>query len=438
MKPQQQRNSKRGNGLKNRILILILMPVLVTTCLCFTTIQSGELGQVATKSSTSDSLTLVYNSIDAFNFSKIVSLVTVMDLAGFIVPQLDESNFMVFEDNNRELPIEVIELADADVGINVVLTIDRSTSMDGKPIEDARAAAIQFVNLMHSNDKSAIVSFARYPRTDHSFSGNKDSLNAAIAQITTNDWTAIFDALIHSVDLMDLDLKNRAIILLTDGEDNSSIHPYQEALAACLSREIRVFTIGLGLNQNSSEENILINLANETGGLYYYSPTSSDLAEIYLAISKLLHHRYQISYTTHNPAKDGTLRHVRIDVMVNTSTSWDTASYRAPYEPGAVDTLDPIDPKPAEPPVQIVPNPFTPNDDGFNDWAVFKKGDSFPQDWNIAIIDRSGRLIRYLNNGENSWDGKDKSGNIMLPGCYLCVVSNGNRVIHRGLIQLIR
>jgi gliding motility-associated-like protein len=85
-----------------------------------------------------------------------------------------------------------------------------------------------------------------------------------------------------------------------------------------------------------------------------------------------------------------------------------------------------------------VPNPFTPNDDGFNDWAEFKKGDDIPQDWNISIMDRTGRLIRNLTNGETIWDGRDKSGKVMFPGFYLYIVSSSNRIIHRGLIQLIR
>ena len=438
MKLRRQTENKKGKGLNNSILILIFIPILITSCLCFTTIKGEELSKVSAKSSTADSLNLIYNSVDASNFPKIISLVTVMDMAGLIISKLDENNFMVFEDNTRELPIEVIELTDADIGINVVLTIDRSSSMEGQPIIDAKTAATTFVDLMQSKDKSAIVSFSGTPRTEHPFSNNKDSLKVAISKIFINARTAVYDAVIHSVYLLSDDIQNRVIILLTDGADNSSSNTYGEALNACLSNEVRVFTIGLGLRQNSPEKDILKNLAGETGGLYYYSPTSKELKEIYLAISKLLHHRYQISYTTHNPAKDGTLRHVHIDVMANTSTSWDTASYRAPYEPGPVDTLDPVDPEPVEPTFEVVPNPFTPNDDGYNDWVEFKKGDTFPPDCSISILDRSGRLIRHLNKGENIWDGKDKSGNIMLPGSYLFFVANDSHIIHRGLIQLIR
>ncbi len=418
-------------------LTLIVVTAIMKSC--FMSSAAGSvLDSKSTEATMLDSVRLTYNNITAVSFPRIVSLVTVMNNAGFVIGKLDENNFEVYEDNMRELPIEVIELPYDSIGINVVLVIDRSRSMIGQPIEDARNAAITFVNLMQSQDQSAVVSFSQDVRTDHSFSNNKNSLITAISKIFETDRTAVYDAVIHAVNLFTDDLKNRAIILMTDGADNSSKNTFQDALAACLSHEIRVFTIGLGLRTNSPEEINLKELANTTGGIYYYSPSSSDLEEIYKAISKLLHHRYQVSYTTHNPAKDGTLRHVRIEVFVNTNTSLDTASYLAPFEPDTVDTLDPIDPEPVEPPFEVTPNPFTPNDDGFNDRTEFKKGDEAPIDWYIMIMDRSGRLIRTFSNGERVWDGKDKSGQLMFPGVYLYIVSSGNRIIHRGTIQLIR
>jgi gliding motility-associated-like protein len=172
--------------------------------------------------------------------------------------------------------------------------------------------------------------------------------------------------------------------------------------------------------------------------MYYYSPTSSDLEAIYRAISKLLHHRYQVTYATHNPAKDGTLRHVRIDVMVDSNTSSDTASYRAPYEKAPIDTVKPPIIPPEEPSFEVVPNPFTPNEDGFNDRAEFRQGVAIPANWIISILDRSGKLINQLKNGDRYWNGEDEQGHTVLPGCYLFIVSNGGQVIHRGLIQLIR
>jgi len=386
----------------------------------------GSSGEAATL----DSVTLIYNDIDAQAFPQIVSVVSVMNDFGFVLGKLDENNFQVREDGVRELPIKVELLTGGEIGINVALVIDRSGSMRGQPIADAKNAASIFVDLLQSRDQAAVVSFSHQPRTDSPFSDDKSALKAAISQIDAAGGTAIFDALIHSVYLMSAGMKNRAIILLTDGADKDSYYSYQQALNTLLSHEVRTFTIGLGLAQNSPEENTLKDLADQTGGLYFYSPTSSDLEAIYRAIFKLLHSQYRITYATHNPARDGTLRHVRIDVLVRGNTSADTATYRAPSD------VSPVIPD--SPDFQVIPNPFTPNDDGFNDRAEFRRGDAIPNNWVISIMDRAGRLIRQLHNGENVWNGKDEAGQLVLPGTYLYVVFDGKQAIHRGLIQLIR
>jgi len=439
MRSNQQRKKNIQIEHKNKILPLLLnfiLFILLTNTILLVVANGAELKDDLSRPTIVDSVMLVYNDINASNFPQIVSLVTVTNEVGFVIDKLDEDNFEVREDNVRELPIKVEELTSGEIGINVVLVIDCSGSMSGQPIADAKKAASTFVGLMQSKDQSAIVSFSHQPYTDCPFTGDIASLNEAISKIGAYGGTAIFDALIHSVYLMNHSLKNRAIILLTDGADKDSQYSYQEALNALQSYEVRVFTIGLGLNRNSPEENILKDLASKTGGLYYYSPTSSELEEIYRAISKLLHHRYQITYTTHNPAKDGTLRHVKIDVIVNNNTSSDTANYRAPYEGNPVDPVDTL--KIEAPVFEVVPNPFTPNDDGFNDWTEFRQGEGIPQNWIISIMDRSGRLIKHLRNGERIWNGKDESGQVVLPGNYLYIVFNGNQAIHRGLIHLIR
>ncbi|UCE07230.1 MAG: VWA domain-containing protein, partial [bacterium] len=296
---------------KWKFFCLVIVPailILITNSCLLTNIEGAELTSVGLTFPSTDSLKITYKNIDASNFPYIVSHVTVTNDIGFVIEKLDENNFEVREDSVRELPIEVVELFDPKIDVNVVLTIDQSNSMRGQPIQDARAAASMFVGLMQGKDQAAIVSFAREPNIIHLFSNDKDSLTAAISGINIEGGTAIFDALICSADLTRSILKNRVIILMTDGGDNSSQYSYEEALNTLISLEVRVFTIGLGLERDSSEERVLKNLAGATGGIYYYSPTSSDLEEIYRAISMLLHHRYRISYTTHNPAKDGTLR----------------------------------------------------------------------------------------------------------------------------------
>jgi VWFA-related protein len=427
----QLKSKSMGKNYTGKVCSYVIFSILLINLILVAITKGNESNDAAVNSTTQDKITLVYNDIDALNFPRIVSLVSVMNDFSFVIGVLDENNFEVREDGVRELPITVELITGGEIGINVALVIDCSGSMMGQPITDAKNAASAFVDLMQSRDQSAIVSFSHQPHTDHAFSNDKNALKTAISTINAAGGTAIFDALIHAVYLMSASMKNRAIILLTDGADKDSYYSYQQALSTLLSHEVRTFTIGLNLNQNSPEENILKEIASQTGGLYFYSPTSGDLKKIYEAIYKLLHSQYRITYTTHNPAKDGTLRHVKIDVFVDSYTSSDTANYRAPYEGSNSD-------RPDSPNFEVVPNPFTPNDDGLNDWTEFRRADGIPDTWAISIMDRTGRLIKQLRNGDTVWNGKDEAGITMLPGTYLYIVLDGNQAIHRGLIQLVR
>ena len=88
--------------------------------------------------------------------------------------------------------------------------------------------------------------------------------------------------------------------------------------------------------------------------------------------------------------------------------------------------------------ITVVPNPFTPNDDGSNDGVEFRREGGFPPEWTIMILDRSARMVRRLANGKNLWNGTDNQGRDMLPGIYLYLIQDGEEIIKRGVIGLVR
>ena len=88
--------------------------------------------------------------------------------------------------------------------------------------------------------------------------------------------------------------------------------------------------------------------------------------------------------------------------------------------------------------VKVVPNPFTPNDDGSNDRVEFRRVGGIPPEWTISILDRYARVIKRLSNSENTWDGTDDNQREMLPGVYLYMVQDGQEILDRGVIGLVR
>ncbi len=291
---------------------------------------------------------LYYQHINSSAFPEIVSFVNVTDDGGLMIGGRTKDNFEVHEDEVFEFPIEVIEITEDVESVSVALALDRSGSMrESNSFDDVKNAASNFIRLLQNQDQAAVISFCYRVTVDQPFTSDKDLLIDAIFQLADSSGTHIFDAVMEAANLIEFQPGRRAIILLTDGKDKGNgKYLFQAALNRIVEIGVPVITIGLGLTPGSPEENVLIDLANGSGGLYFASPTSEDLQSIYAAIASLLHNQYKIIYTTHNPTTDGTLRHVRIDVQHQGMASQDTSSYRAPNHivtiaPTSTSTLSP-------------------------------------------------------------------------------------------------
>ncbi|MFQ5627295.1 MAG: VWA domain-containing protein [bacterium] len=287
-------------------------------------------------------LMLYYNNVDASGFPKIVSYVTVTNDSNLVIGQLDSSHFVVQEDGVREYPIEVVDLTAEGEAITVVLVMDRSTSMDESDLMDgAIDAAATFVGLLGTNDQAGLVSFGSDVRVDHTITIDKASVISAIRRLKSKGGTHLYDGVLEGAKILNqhTGTGRKALVVLSDGhsKEDSDI-PFEQMLAWVETLGFPVYTIGLKERGGTIEKN-LITLACRTGGSYYYSPKTDDLSEIYRAIVEMLRHQYRITYTTHNPKRDGTRRQVRITVNALSNTASDTNSYFAPLD---LITLSPV------------------------------------------------------------------------------------------------
>ncbi|MEM5810126.1 MAG: VWA domain-containing protein [Candidatus Aenigmatarchaeota archaeon] len=273
---------------------------------------------------------IIFNQINSSSFPVIDCYVNVVDSSGQPVSNLTSSNFQVFEDGYSE-QFSLTPIAGASVPISVALVIDRSGSMDGQPINDAKNAALIFVDSLRAGDRAAVISFNNQVTVDQPFTSDKNLLRSAINSIYAGGLTAIYNAAYTALSLISSEPSQRkAIILLTDGADNSSSISVDSVINYANFLNVPIYTIGLGLTPGSSEEQVLIRIAQSTGGNYYYSPTSSQLGQIYRSISSQIQNQYKLTYTTHNPNFDGSLRTVKIIVLYQSSVDSATKTYRAP------------------------------------------------------------------------------------------------------------
>jgi Mg-chelatase subunit ChlD len=187
------------------------------------------------------------------------------------------------------------------VSVDVVLVIDRSGSMGGTKVADAKEAAKQFVDLMQIGDKLGVVSFEStvrvdYPLTELVSSNTKTAAKGMIDQIYAGGNTAVGGGLRTAYNQLVAygdPSHPRAIVLLSDGQHNTGEHP-NTVIDELISQNISVYTIGLGAG---ADEPLLRNIAEETHGTYHFAPDSVQLLEIYYDIAAIVAQTQTVSTT---------------------------------------------------------------------------------------------------------------------------------------------
>jgi len=185
---------------------------------------------------------------------------------------------------------------------DVVLLIDRSGSMAGTKISEAKTSAKYFTDLMHTGDKIGVVTYETstridYPLTKIESTNTKTLVKNKIDQIYPAGVTAMGAGLRAAYNqLVNYGDQSHpwAIVLMSNGFHNSGEHPYN-VIPALKSKNIKVYTIGLGAG---ADGNLLGKIATDTGGFYRYAAKPTDLVAIYQAIAAIVTQEQTISSIT--------------------------------------------------------------------------------------------------------------------------------------------
>lgn len=247
-------------------------------------------------------LNVIINQVDACPRDIATAYLSVLDNAGFPLSGLSLQNFTLKENGITPIigEVDFVDSVTANQPLSVSLLMDYSNSIlktEGAVNNMERAAKL-FVEDMNLGDEAEIIKYARSVEViTEEFTGDKDLLIEAIEYDPKfSGGTAIYDAIDIAVGNLKLRSNERkAIIIITDGRENSSLASLQEIIGQAQTNGIPVFTIGLG-NVDTLE---LQNIADETGGAYYESPSSDNLLGIYKQLSELLFkNQYILTYTS--------------------------------------------------------------------------------------------------------------------------------------------
>jgi hypothetical protein len=245
--------------------------------------------------------------------------------------------------------------------ISVALVCDVSGSMGaGTPsrLDEMKKAGHAFVDIMDGViDEAALIMFNDRVTVYQQMTTNKPMLHAAVDALYASGATAMWDAAYTGVEHIANNAVNpkRAVVLMTDGMDNSSVQDDASVINLALQLGIRVFIVGLGDALNHAQ---LQAVASRTGGRYFNTPDASELQQIYTNIATFIKRGYD-EYTViyRNPDPDAMSQTLLITVRSCNQT------LQAERTITAFNTLTAGQPSAAQPfSLQLqgnVPNPVT-------------------------------------------------------------------------------
>ncbi len=251
------------------------------------------------------------------------------------VYNLQKSNFRIM-DHGQEVNDFTLWCPDPMVrcAISVALVFDASGSMSGSGNAGAKQAGHTFIDLMDGViDEAAILHFNQYVQVAQQMTTVKPALHAAVDNLVASGATAVWDgAYAGIVEIINNGVNHcRAVIVLTDGGDNSSTRTVAEIISLANRHRIRVYTVGLGTAINATELELIALL---TGGRYYQTPNAGQIASIYQEIANIIFQGFQECMITYErQCADGAIGPVDLQLQnLCGGNDLKTKTYRAPLD----------------------------------------------------------------------------------------------------------
>jgi len=271
---------------------------------------------------------------------EMVSLnVTVTDQKHHYLTGLESKDFTIFEDGAKQ---DITYFNSTTLPIALSLLIDTSASMEQRLVT-AQDAAIGFARKLRPQDLAQVVDFDTRVEILQNFTSDAAALETAIRGTSAGGSTSMYNALYISLKELvkiqaksDDDVRRRAVVLLSDGEDTSSLVTFEEIMDLAKRSATTIYTIGLQSREASlargfrEAEFVLRQLSQETGGRAFFPQRAEDLAAVYGEIADELASQYVLGYASTNPKRDGAWRRLNVQVSRLGTTARTKRGYFAP------------------------------------------------------------------------------------------------------------
>jgi Ca-activated chloride channel homolog len=236
---------------------------------------------------------------------------TVLDGSGQLVRGLTADDFEVFE-NSQPQKLAKFELVE-NLPLTLGILIDTSGSMASSLGEAQRAAGGFLERMVRPGDRCFTLTFSDRPVLRMPLTDDPRAAAQSLERLQADGSTSIHDALVQSLYYFRGTHGQRALVLLSDGDDNTSQLTFDEALEFAKRSGVAIYTIGLNIPvHNVGIRRKLNHLGEVTGGKVFFVGKSAELAGVYAEIERELRSRYLLAYQSGAAAAAGGYRQIEV------------------------------------------------------------------------------------------------------------------------------
>jgi Ca-activated chloride channel homolog len=253
---------------------------------------------------------LASNRVFRADVNTVFVKVSVTDYLNRYVTGLEEEHFKIYEDK-VEQSITHFNLEHAPVSVGIIFDVS-SSMKDNSNIKKAKKAIVRFLQSGNPKDEYFLVTFNQKTTLVQSFTSQSSSLQNEAALQKPGGRTALYDAVYLGLDqIKGAQNDKKALILVTDGEDNSSRYSFSEVREFAKESDVQIYGIGQEGNLNYGRLEIT-NIVSLTGGRAFFPRSFNELDYYIDLIHSELRNQYLLGYSPTNKTHDGKWRRIRV------------------------------------------------------------------------------------------------------------------------------
>lgn len=247
---------------------------------------------------------------------EVVLHATVVDGQNRLITDLPDKSFTIHEDGKLQ---NVTSFRKERVPVALGILIDNSGSMLPKRAK-VNEAAMQLVEGSQEGDKVFVVNFGEDAFLDQDYTGDVAKLKTALQHIETRGSTALYDALIGSVDHLTQTspLGKKILLAVTDGHDNASQATFQETLRKLQSKDgpvLYIIALDEGQPKDAADRQSLTNLSEATGGTAFFPSSPDEIQSIASSIARDIRSQYVLTYRSSNSHATGLYHQIQVQAQ---------------------------------------------------------------------------------------------------------------------------